>query len=30
MERMIKIGVVATIVFTGIVATIHVMMEGLL
>ena len=30
MERMIRIGVVATVVFTGIVATIHLMMAGLL
>ena len=30
MERMIKIGIFATVVFTGIVATIHVMMSGLL
>ncbi len=30
MERMIRIGVVATVVFTGIVATIHVMMAGFL
>ena len=30
MERMIRIGIVATVVFTGIVATIHLMMSGLL
>jgi di/tricarboxylate transporter len=30
MERMIRIGVVATAIFTGIVATIHLMMAGLL
>ena len=30
MERMIRIGVVATVVSTGIVATIHLIMAGLL